>query len=131
MDRNVYWDTSHPNGDIKFGDATLAQWQARGHDRHSLVADPKFVDAAHADFRLKPDSPAFKFGFVPIDTSRIGLYGDPDWVSAPKRIVRQPFVPKPPAEPQPTPVDDERSRAGWATRPTAGGRCATGRRVAR
>ena len=107
MDRNLYWDTSHPDGNIKFGDATFAQWQARGHDRHSLVADPKFADAAHADFRLPPDSPAFKIGFLPIDTSKIGLYGDPDWVSAPQRIVRQPFVPKPPAEPQPTPVDDD------------------------
>jgi hypothetical protein len=107
MDRNLYWDTSHPKGDINFGEATLAQWQARGHDRHSLVADPKFVDAAHADFRLKADSPAFKLGFVPIDISRIGLYGDPDWVGAPKRIGRRAYVPKPPVEPQPTPIDDD------------------------
>ena len=81
MDRNLYWDTSHPDGDLKFGEATLAEWQARGHDRHSLIADPKFVDAAHYDFRLQPDSPAFKLGFVPIDASQIGLYGDPDWVA--------------------------------------------------
>jgi hypothetical protein len=107
MDHNLYWDTSHPDGHLDFADATLAQWQARGHDRHSLVADPQFVDAARADFRLKPDSPAFKLGFVPIDTSKIGLYGDPDWVSAPKRIARQAYVPKPPAPPQPTPVDED------------------------
>ena len=65
MDRNLYWDTSHPDGDIKFGEATLAEWQARGHDRNSLIADPKFVDAAHFDFRLQPDSPAFKLGLRP------------------------------------------------------------------
>jgi hypothetical protein len=107
MDRNLYWDTSHPAGDLRFGDATLAQWQARGHDRHSLVADPKFVDAAHADFRLRADSPALKLSFVPIDTSRIGLYGEPDWVVAPKRIVRQAYVPTAPADPPPEPVDDD------------------------
>jgi hypothetical protein len=94
MDKNLYWDASHPNGDIQFAGATFAQWQARGHDRHSLIADPKFVDVAHYDFRLQPDSPAFKLGFVPIDTSKIGLFGDPDWVDAPKRIKRQAYVPK-------------------------------------
>ena len=28
MDRNLYWDTSHPGGNLTFADATLAQWQA-------------------------------------------------------------------------------------------------------
>jgi hypothetical protein len=107
MDGNLYWDASQPDGQIKFGEATLAEWQARGHDRHSLIADPKFVDAAHFDFRLQPDSPAFKLGFVPIDTGQIGLCGDPDWVRAPRQIERQAYVPKPPAEPQPTPVEDD------------------------
>ena len=107
IDGNLYWDTSQPDGKIKFGEATLAEWQARGHDRHSLIADPKFVNAAEHDFRLEPDSPAFKLGFIPIDTSRIGLYGDPDWVSAPRQIERQAYVPKPPAKPQPTPVLDD------------------------
>ncbi len=107
MDRNLYWDTSHPDGNLKFGEATLAEWQARGHDRHSLIADPKFVDAARFDFRLPPDSPALQLGFVPIDTSQIGLYGDPDWVRTPRQIKRQVYVPKLPAEPQPTPVQDD------------------------
>ena len=107
MDRNLYWDTSHPEGDLKFADATFPQWQARGHDRNSLIADPMFVDPARYDFRLKPDSPAFKLGFVPIDTSKIGLYGDSDWVDAPKRIVRETYVPTPPPEPQPMAVEDD------------------------
>ena len=107
MDRNLYWDTSRPNGDVKFGEATFAEWQARGHDRNSRIADPKFVDAAHFDFRLQPDSPAFQLGFVPIDVSQIGLYGDPEWVRSPQKIRRQVYTPKPPKEPQPTPVHDD------------------------
>lgn len=107
MDRNLYWDTSHPAGNLKFGDATLAQWQARGHDRNSLIADPLFVDAARFDFQLRTDSPAFKLGFEPIDTSKIGLYGDPVWVDAPKRIARETYVPMPPPEPQPLAIEDD------------------------
>jgi hypothetical protein len=58
---------------IRFAGATLAQWQQRGHDVHSVVADPLFVDAEKADFRLRPESPALKMGFVPIDMSRFGV----------------------------------------------------------
>jgi hypothetical protein len=107
MDRNLYWDTSHPEGDIRFGDATFSKWQARGHDQHSLIADPQFVDAAHYDFRLKPTSPALHLGFIPIDVARIGLYGDPAWVAAPRRVKRAAFVPKLPEPPKATPVHDD------------------------
>ncbi len=107
MDRNLYWDASHPDGEIKFGDATFAQWQARGHDRNSLIADPKFVAPDRFDFRLQPDSPAFRLGFVPIDPNQIGLYGEPAWVRAPQRIERPVFVPQPPKEPEATPVEED------------------------
>jgi hypothetical protein len=39
---------------------------------HSLVADPFFADPDHFDFTLKPDSPAAKIGFQPIDMSQVG-----------------------------------------------------------
>lgn len=53
-----------------------ASWQALGMDRHSQVADPKFVDAEHDDFRLEPGSPAFALGFQPIPVDQIGPYKD-------------------------------------------------------
>ncbi len=51
-------------------------WQKLGTDAHSQVADPLFVDPAHHDYRLKPDSPALKLGFKPIPFEKIGPYQD-------------------------------------------------------
>jgi len=74
LDSNLYWDTrlaATPN-EMKFAGATLEQWRARGHDQHSLIADPLFVAPEKNDFRLKPNSPAFKLGFRPIDLTGVG-----------------------------------------------------------
>ncbi len=51
---------------------SLARWRSLGYDTESLIADPLFVDPEHDNYRLKPDSPAFKLGFVPIDLDSIG-----------------------------------------------------------
>ncbi len=51
---------------------TWKRWVALGFDRHTIVADPCFVDAAEGDFRLLPHSPAFRIGFKPIDLSCVG-----------------------------------------------------------
>jgi parallel beta-helix repeat protein len=44
----------------------------RNFDAEALVADPCFVDAAHDNYALRPDSPAFRLGFEAIDTSHVG-----------------------------------------------------------
>ena len=49
------------------------KWQEEGFDTHSVIGDPLFVDATRDDYRLKPESPALKLGFQPIDVSKIGL----------------------------------------------------------
>ena len=64
MDYNLYYDAS--GKPVTFVNATLDEWRKRGHDEHSLIADPLFVDPKKGDFTLKPDSPAFKLGFKPI-----------------------------------------------------------------
>ena len=53
-------------------------WQQRGQDQSSLLADPRFVDTAGRDYRLKPDSPAFGLGFQAIDLTTVGNYASPD-----------------------------------------------------
>ena len=59
--------------------AMMGQWEAwrsEGFDRHSIVADPLFVNPEQGDYRLRPESPALKLGFRPIPVERIGPYKD-------------------------------------------------------
>ena len=101
---NLYHDTS--TDDPEFDGLDLADWQALGRDKGSLVADPLFVDPEARDFRLKPGSPAAKIGFLPIDTSGVGLYGPRSWVDLPKAIEREPYTPPPPKPRYPDAIDD-------------------------
>jgi parallel beta-helix repeat protein len=70
FDYNLYFQAE--GQPFQFGNETLEQWQKRGQDLHSLVADPLFVDPEHGDFNLKPGSPAAKIGYQPIDLSHVG-----------------------------------------------------------
>jgi len=51
----------------------LEGWQAQGYDKHSVFADPLFVDPANGDYRLRPDSPAHALGFESFATNQFGL----------------------------------------------------------
>lgn len=68
-DYNIYFSTT----DSTLGQVMLEKQQTNGVDTHSLAIDPQFVDPAQGDFRLKPESPALKFGFIPFDRSKVGL----------------------------------------------------------
>jgi len=89
--KNLYWNTSKKPV-ILPGDLTFSEWQAQGRDTDSIIADPLFVDPAHDNYALRPNSPAFKLGFKPIDMSQVGLVGDRNWVSLPKRDKLKPVV---------------------------------------
>ena len=66
--------------DVELREVTLldewSAWQALGMDRHSVIANPLFVDASKDNYRLRKDSPAFKLGFQPIPVEKIGCYRD-------------------------------------------------------
>jgi hypothetical protein len=63
--------------------------------------DPHFVDAAHANFQLRDDSPAFKIGFRRIPISQIGPYRSGDRASwpVPGAVRPKPVTPPPPPRP--------------------------------
>ena len=74
-DLNLFYDVSGKGVTFTDGATTvdLDGWRALGHDRHSVVADPKVKDARGGDFTLAGDSPAIvELGFAPVDTSDVG-----------------------------------------------------------
>jgi hypothetical protein len=48
------------------------QWQKLGYGKGSALGDPKFVDPAAGDYRVKSDSPALKVGFENFPMDRFG-----------------------------------------------------------
>jgi parallel beta-helix repeat protein len=70
MDYNVYWNAAGKPFD--FAGKSFEDWKKQGQDANSIIADPKFVNPKKYDFRLRPDSPALKLGFKPIDVSKVG-----------------------------------------------------------
>lgn len=51
----------------------LEAWREEGYDKHSLFADPLFVDPENGDYSLRPDSPAHALGFESFATNQFGL----------------------------------------------------------
>jgi hypothetical protein len=72
---NLYWPAQ--GGEVKFWKWTFPEWQRRGFDKDSLIADPKFTDLAQGDYTLRPDSPALPLGFQPFDLRGAGVRPNP------------------------------------------------------
>jgi parallel beta-helix repeat protein len=79
-DHNVFFNAAgnccflwRAEGTITSLERPLAEWVKSGHDTHSVVADPMFVDLKNGNYRLKPESPALKLGFVQVNWSRAGI----------------------------------------------------------
>jgi hypothetical protein len=70
LEQNLYWRLDAKP--VDFAGKKLADWQAAGQDKGSLIADPQCRDPLKGDFTLAPTSPALKLGFQPIDLSTVG-----------------------------------------------------------
>jgi hypothetical protein len=112
-DHNLFWrpdgeplelraQVYGPNGG---GVVSVPEWQKLGYDQNSVVADPGFVDPAHDDFRLRPDSPALKLGFKPLPIEKMGLYES--------TLRASPIPPPDPRRSTPEPVTEEYPIPGW------------------
>lgn len=66
---NIYYCASDP----ALGEQMLEKQRRDGVDTQSLAVDPLFMDPANGDFRLSPDSPALRLGFVGWDHTKAGL----------------------------------------------------------
>lgn len=99
FDSNLYWHAKREP--VRFGSMTLEQWQAKGQGRNSMIADPLFVNPDAGDFRLRPDSPALKLGFKPIDMSKVGRR-----TASRSAALDVPHAYPRPHPPQPCPIED-------------------------
>jgi hypothetical protein len=75
IDFNLFYN---PDGDPHIGmegedDADFATWQGRGFDQHSIQGDPLFIDPAHGDYRVRPNSPALDLGFNNFPMNQFGV----------------------------------------------------------
>ena len=94
---NVYWDYSARPVTFTEKKLSLADWQKKGQDVGSLIADPLFEDPAKHDFRLKAGSPALALGIKSIDVSAMGVHrDDPAWRRLADTFERGPDLPRPP-----------------------------------
>ncbi|MDO5971920.1 right-handed parallel beta-helix repeat-containing protein [Flavivirga aquimarina] len=82
ISKNMYWNTNKDAYD--FNGNTFDEWQQLGHDKHSIIADPYFMDASNFDFRFKKKKNSEKIKFIPFDYSKAGVYGDAEWIEKSK-----------------------------------------------
>lgn len=77
-DWNVFWSDAgsfaaevspRGGGRVRY---SLEQWRGMGYDRHSVFADPRFVDPARGDYRVAEGSPALGLGFRQLELGDVG-----------------------------------------------------------
>ncbi len=74
LDGNTYWDTrlGARRDAYRFQKLSWDQWRATGQDPHSRLEDPLLRDPRRPELGLRPESPALKAGFQPIDLRDVG-----------------------------------------------------------
>lgn len=71
------------------GQAAMRKFAVHGADAHSISADPLFVNPGQGDFRVRPESPAFKIGFRNFDMTDFGVKSEKL-----KKLARTPDIPE-------------------------------------
>jgi len=96
INHNVFWaQDKQITIDGVQGVKTLDQWQARGFDVNSVVADPLFINPDQGDYRVKDNSPALALGFKNFPMNQFGVK-KPEFQAEVARESRA-FIPAPTA----------------------------------
>ena len=77
-DYNCYFCTDSEKK-IEFQGISFDEWQKKGQDVNSIIADPQFADVAAGNFTPKNKAMLKKIGFKPFDYSKAGVYGSKAW----------------------------------------------------
>lgn len=77
-DYNCYFCTDGEKK-IEFQGIGFEEWQKRGQDVNSIIADPQFTDVAKGNFTPKNKAMLKKIGFKPFDYTKAGVYGSKEW----------------------------------------------------
>jgi hypothetical protein len=103
LKNNLYWSPQADSSAVFPSGLDLKTWQEKtGHDKGSIVADPKFADPKNGNFTLPDDSPAFQTGFKRFDYSKAGVYGGKNWIALAAEY-KHPIWPVAPEKPEPVP----------------------------
>lgn len=87
-DNNLYWRID--GGGIDFFGIPMGEWQKRGHDIHSVVADPNFINPAAGDFHFKDPTIPARIRFKPFDASQAGVTGSKEWKTLAEKVPNAP-----------------------------------------
>ncbi|MDP4282960.1 MAG: right-handed parallel beta-helix repeat-containing protein [Bacteroidota bacterium] len=101
LDSNCYWDMNNDKvifiqstgsyGANPKNYLTLKEWQQKsGKDLHSIMQNPRFVNASAYNFKFKSKSVIKKIGFKPFDINAAGVTGDKQWkelAKLPKAVI--------------------------------------------
>lgn len=77
-DYNCYFCTDSEKK-IDFQGIGFDEWQKKGQDVNSIIADPQFADVAEGNFTPKNKAMLKKIGFKPFDYTKAGVYGSKEW----------------------------------------------------
>lgn len=90
IDSNCYWNMNNVKcifmqstmsyGATPIDTLTFKQWQKKsGKDAHSIMQDPRFINAKAYNFNFRDASVVKKIGFKPFDITAAGVLGNDQW----------------------------------------------------
>lgn len=93
FDYNLWWNLNADDFSAGQHARSLEAWQEK-QGKHSVFADPLFVDPANGNYQVKPESPALKLGFKNFPMDQFGhrmtriMQGDREFTDTVEVVIR-------------------------------------------